>query len=436
MSKNIATLNINSFSTFINRWVIFLIYCWCIWPFFNFKTGFILFLLLFALWFLTTDFSWIFKDLPYDLLMFVLWIFSFVPYLITGNFYYGEMLPIPVLISFFLFFFGIFINHYYMYYKKDISFLGKISFAAILLYVIASIQSSIGLKEYPLAARALATGTDPLQGVYLSLGIGGFGFVYSAVFINIALLYFLLKKTPKVHSLFRYFCLMAFIVILIMIFSASYATSLLFMFLGTLFVFVIKGKKSLVFSVILSFFFFLIFPKELIGYFLIDVASLFETNNVLSAKFMDFAQGFLGDSVGSQTSARTQLYLASLKTFLQNPLFGIYGPFGNAINAEVGGHSGWLDLLAYYGLFGSIPLFIAIFLNFRKQLRYYANHPYYNILLTAQILFVFFGFINPVISIYQIGFVYFTVIPAIPFLANAFSSKELKEISNEGIMGY
>jgi len=435
MNKYGISFNFDNYFGFFNRLLMIGICGWIISPYLNFKLGFTLYVLIFAAWFLLTDYLWIFQRLSGDLLLFVVWILTLMPYLLTGNFLYGEVPMKTVLISIFLFFSGMFMNHYYMYYKKDISALGKIAFFAIFFYLFASIQSSIGLKQYPLAARALATGIDPLQGVYSSLGIGGFGFVYSAVFVNIVLLYFILKKQPNTHNFYRYLCLIAFCVIFTMLLASSYATSLLFIIMGTIFVIFIKGKKSLLFSIILSFFFFVIFPKELIGYFLIDVALLFENNTVISTKFMDLAQGFVSDSVGSQTAARSQLYLVSLKTFLQNPFFGIYGPFGGSFNAKVGGHSGWLDLLAYYGLFGAIPLFGAIILNFRKHLRYYTGHPYYKFLVTAQILIVIFGFINPIIYVYQIGFVYFVIVPVLPFLVNAFSRKEKKELSNESTLG-
>ncbi|MEH7125603.1 hypothetical protein V7127_20545, partial [Bacillus sp. JJ1773] len=258
----------------------------------------------------------------------------------------------------------------------------------------------------------------------MSLGIGGFGFVYSAVFINIIILYFLVKKNPNVNNIYKFFCLLVYCMITAMLILASYATSLSLVFIGTLLVSIIKGKKSFIFINILAVLFILIIPKEVIGFFLIDIAHLFETNKVISTKFLDLAQGFFSESFGSQTSFRGQLYLSSLETFLRNPLFGIYGPFGNELNSEVGGHSGWFDFMAYYGLFGSLPLFAVIFLNFRKQLRFYSNHPYYRFLLTAQILFLIFGFINPVTYIYQMGFVIFVIVPAIPFLPYAFSKRK------------
>ncbi|MFJ7638132.1 hypothetical protein ACIQZM_13965 [Peribacillus sp. NPDC097206] len=419
-----TSLKTNSFLSNINKWIILFMCTWYSWPYFNYKLGVIPFLLILIIWFFTTDYRWVFQRIPLDLVMVIIWAITFLPYILTGGFLYGIVDGKYVMITFILFIGGIFINHYYMYYNNNDLVLGKVAFFSILFYVIASTQTYLGLKDYPLAARGLATGSDPLQQTYLSLGIGGFGFVYSAVFINILILYFVIKKVQDVNKFYKILCLFIYIIITTMLISASYATAILVLLTGTLLIVMIKGKKSFIFCMILVFLFlFLINPIEMIGYFLIESAKLFKTNEVISSKFLDLAQGFVSESVGSQTSGRGQLYLASLETFLRNPIFGIYGPFGHDFKSEVGGHSGWLDLMAYYGLFGSLPLFIAIFLNFRKQLRFYASHPYFHVLLTAQLLFVIFGFINPIIYIYQIGFVLFVVGPSIPYLPYAFSKK-------------
>lgn len=413
----------SSYSFFLNNWIIIFMCLWFVSPFVNFKLGIAPFLLLAGFWLITTDVRWIFERLSFDLLMFFVWIFTLSPYILTGSFRYGEMNPRNVLISFFLFFGGLFINHYYMYYKKNAVALGRIALFAVLFYFFASFQSFLGLKQFPLAARALATGTDPLQATYLSLGIGGFGFVYSGVFMIIILLYFVLKLNQGVKVFYRYFSSAVIIMLTLMLVSASYATSLLLVFMGVLFVLFIRGKKSLIFYFFLAILFIIILPKDLIGRFFLDVAHLFGANDVIRSKFIDLAQMFIHDAAGAQTSVRGQLYMSSLQTFLENPLFGVYGPFGNDTQYTIGGHSGWLDFLAYYGIFGSIPLFATIILNFKKQWNFFGNHRYQRFLLTAQILFILLGSINPVIYIYQIGFVLFIVAPALPFMPYAFSKK-------------
>lgn len=409
----------NHFLALLNRWMILLMCIWFTWPYFNYKLGVLPFLVFSTIWIFTTDLRWLFNKISFDLIFILLWILSFVPYILTGTFQYGFVDPTYILISFMLFICGMFINHYYMYFDTNRIALGRISFFSIVFFLVASIQTYVGLKEYPLAARGLATGSDPLQQVFISMGIGGFGFVYSAVFISILLLYFVMNKLKGIKKIYKYFSLFVYLMISTMIVSASYATSLLLLFIGTFLVITIRGRRSFIFGILLTILILLLFPKELIGFFLIDIAKVFNFNQVISTKFLDLAQMFIDDAVGSQTSGRFQLYLTSFETFIKNPLFGIYGPFGDNFNTEVGGHSGWFDLLAYYGLFGSMPLFISIFLNFRKQLRFYTNHPYFRYLLTTQVLFIIFGFINPITYIYQVGFVMFVIAPALPFLIDA-----------------
>jgi hypothetical protein len=389
----------------------------------NYQFGVLSFFVFFLIWLATTNNKWLVKDLPLDIVMLGVWFLTFLPYILIGNFQYGAVDGSYVMVTFTLFIVGILINHYYMYYDKDPKVLGRIALLSIIFYVIGSLQTHLGLIKYPLAARELATGSAQLQSTYYSLGIGGFGFVYGAVFINIVVLYFFFTKMNTVKKSYRYLSIAVYFIISLMLISASYATSLMVLFLGTMTVATIKGKRSLIFGTILLTLFIIAFPKELIGKGLIYAAGLFESNGVIRSKFLDLAQGFIGDSFGFQTVGRGQLYLASLKTFLNNPLFGLYGPFGNKFNSVVGGHSGWLDLLACYGLFGSLPLFAAIFFHFRKHLKYYRDHLYLKFLLTAQILFIAFGFINPVIYIYQIGFVLFVIAPSLPFLPYAFSKK-------------
>ena len=158
-----------------------------------------------------------------------------------------------------------------------------------------------------------------------------------------------------------------------------------------------------------------------------NIAYLFEDNDIIYTKFVDLAQVFLENSTGSQTENRGHLYLTSLNTFIHNPLFGIYGPLGDQLNSKIGGHSGWLDLMAMYGVFGSLPLFLGILLNFKKQLLFYSGHPYFVFLLIVQFLFICFGFLNPVIYVYQIGFAIFVVAPSLPFLPYAFRKKSIKK---------
>ncbi|KDE46144.1 hypothetical protein [Geobacillus sp. CAMR5420] len=404
----------------INRVIILLLSTWMVWPYFNNKIGIIPIFVIIVLWVITTDYRWLFEKWTPDLLLICVWFITFIPYVLTRNFTYGVIDPEYILTCFFLFVFGIFVNHYYMFYKKDFVTLGRIAFISLFMYLVGSIQTYLGLQKFPYASRTLATANHSLQYSYLGMGIGGFGFVYSLVFVTILSLYLLKKNIPRLGNMYKSLYILFIICLLLTIIKASYATALIFTFVGIILVFTIKGLRSLIIGVFLALIFILAIPKESIAEFLVNVAYLFKDNDIVYVKFMDLAETFLGESADSQTANRGHLYLTSLITFIQNPLFGIYGPFGNQDNGQIGGHSGWLDLLAMYGIFGSLPLFLAIILNFRKQLLFYSGHPYYVFLIIAQILFICFGFLNPVTYVYQIGFALFVVAPALPFLPYAF----------------
>lgn len=392
---------------------------WMCWPYFAVKTKIYAALVFLVMWFFTTDFRWLTKKWSMDLILTILFFITFLPYMLTENLFYGEPGYRVMLMRFPLFFVGIFINHYYMYYKKDLVTVGRIAFISIFMYIIGSIQTIQGLKQFPMAARVLATANDPMKGFYKSLGIGGFGYVYSAIFVVIIALFLVIKKVPAMNKYYRLLSTISFISILLMIIKASYAIAIMLSFIGIILALIVKNKRSLFIIEFLVLIFILIFPKEIIGKFILQIAYLFEDNNIIRMKFIDLASSFLGGGMREQTAGRVQLYLMSLKTFLKNPLFGIYGPFGNPYD-RIGGHSGWFDLMGFYGIFASLPMFSAIILNFKKHLSFYSDHPYYIFLLIVQLMFIFFGFINPILYVYQIGFALFVIAPSIPFLPYSF----------------
>lgn len=415
---------------YINQIACIMFCIWMCWPYFAVKTRTYAALVFLIVWFFTTDFRWLTKKWSMDLILTIVFFITFVPYILSGNLMFGGIGSSAILIRFPLFFVGIFINHYYMYYKKDLGTLGRIAFISIFMYIIGSIQTIQGLKQFPMAARALATGRDPMGEFYTSLGIGSFGYVYSAVFVAIAVLFLVIKKVPGMNKYYRLLSTISFVSILLMIIEASYTIALMLSFIGIILVIVFKKKRSLMIASFFALVFILIFPKDIIGNIILNIAHLFKGSYVVREKLTDFARGFLGEGMGVQTYGRLQKYLMSLNTFFKNPVFGIYGPFGNPYD-RIGGHSGWFDLMGFYGIFASLPMFSAIILIFRKQLSFYSDHPYYLFLLIAQLMFIFFGFINPVVYVYRIGFALFVIIPSLPFLPYAFRTRRnMRTIKN------
>jgi len=406
----------------------FACYLMCIWislPFVRARLGVVFLLLFFGVWLATTDLRWLTKGWSMDLVFVFIFFVSFLPYLITSNLQYGSAGPKLIIVSFPIFFIWIFINHYYMHYKKDAKMLGKIALISIISYTFGSIQTFVGLNLYPTAARSLA-GTawenPSLGNFYMQLGIGGYGYVYSSCFLLLAILYLIINKAQSKEKKGLVFYIFSFIALFIMIIKSSYTILLLITFTGIILVLLLKSKKTFVFFMLLSLVVLLIVPQYLMGELLLKVADLFKYNYILNEKITDLAMNFFQDSQGGQTSRRIELYLSSLNTFLKQPLFGIYGPFGNLDNGNVGEHSAWLDILGYYGLFTGIPLTLLIYFNFKKQIKYYKHSSYYGYLLIIQFLFIMLGTINPVLHVYEIGFVVFFIVPLIPVLVQEKSS--------------
>lgn len=400
----------------------------CIWigiPYIRVRVGVLFFVTVFVMWLITTDLKW-FKYWTLDLIFILILLITFIPYIITGNFYYRGLNSITLLTRFILFFIGIFINYYYMIFKKDYKSLGKIAFFSIISFFIGSLQTYLGLLKYPNASRELAGAAYNNQfivEIYNNLGIGGFGYIYATTFLMISLVYMVIRKNTLKKIKYRFLILIGIIPMFLMIFKASYAISLIILVLGIIFVICFKNKKTMTLSFSIGMVL-LLFFQNTIGNLFLRIADIFFHKSILNIRFNEIAEVFLNNSVDGDLGNRFYRYFLSFKVFLKYPLFGIIGPFGNN-KIAIGDHSGWFDFLASYGLFSSIPLFIVIFINFKKIISFFKKSNYFMMMLLIQILFIIYGFINPILTVFEIGFVIFYILPSIPFLPYAFSKDKV-----------
>lgn len=397
----------------------------CMWftlPFFRVRAGVSLLLLMFGIWIATTDLRWLTKRWSLDLVFALIFFLTFIPYFITGNVQYGSAGPKIILVHFPVFFVGIFINHYYMYYKKDYETLSKVAFITLVFFIIGSIQTYIGLTLNPMASRILATGVSDYEAeklIFNRMGVGGFGYIYASCFWFVSVLYLVLKNNHNLRKIKKIIVLITIISVLLMIFKASYAIPLMIILSGVILVLIVKNKKMLIMLMVIFSILLLLIPPTFVGDFFLNIASLFSDNYIIHEKFTDLGMSFLQDAKGNQTNTRIELYMMSFNTFSKQPLFGIYGPFGN-IGSRIGGHSGWLDLLGFYGIFSGFPLFFVFYYNFKKHLKLYKRDKYYGYLVVIYFLFVVVGTINPVLYVYEVGFIMFMIVPIIPMIANDF----------------
>lgn len=403
----------------INQISVLLLVVWMTWPFFSSRIGGKGALLLIAIWLLSCDLYWLRRRWTIDLVFVGAFFGTFIPYILTRTLHYGAVGPSAILQSFPLFFLGMFVNHYYMYYKNDYKTLGKISLVAITSFLVGSVQTILVLQVYPMASRILATSDASSKRLFVSLGAGGFGYIYGSVLLLVPLIFLLRPNSYSMKSIYRLLVLSSIISILFMILRASYATSIIIAFIGICILLISTNKKNtnyiMIFVVILLLFLF----RNSIGIFIEGISELFASNEIISEKMRDLSSWITGQGRTYSTEFRLYLYESSFRTFLNNPIFGIYGPFPSA-SGFVGGHSGWLDLMAFYGLFSSVPLALAIFSNFRKHFRFFKATKYAKYLLVSQVLFVIMGLVNPIIYIYEIGFIFFAIVPGLPFLSKSF----------------
>ncbi|SFQ62590.1 hypothetical protein SAMN05421670_3069 [Psychrobacillus psychrotolerans] len=419
MNKIITNKDIGSLLYRVNQIACILMCMWIAIPYFRIRVGVIFLLFTFIIWLITTDLKWLIRQWTLDLVFLLIFFTTLIPYIIVGSLAYG-------IVNLSIFFVGLFINHYYMYYKEDYRMLGKIAFFSLLFFTVGSLQTYFGLLEYPMASRELAgaVANHPEVGrIYDNLGIGGFGHIYSASFLLVISLYLNFKKNNLLPIKLKVFSIITVVTMFLMILEASYATSLIIVFFGFFMVLIIRNKSILILLITIGFMFFLLFSSILISPFFLKLAEIFSGNAILYVKFIELSNIFKNGAIVGQTGDRIELYLMSFQTFLENPLFGIYGPFGNTANAAIGGHSGWFDLLAYYGVFTAVPLFLILYFNYRKHMKFYRKSNFYSYIIVIYLLFILFGIVNPILTVFEIGFVIFCVVPIIPFMPFAFKNQ-------------
>jgi len=401
------------------------------WPYFKENTGTNAALFVMFFWFITCDYSWLIKKWPWDMVFVAFFFITFLPHLLTGSLQYGGPGPSAILKWIPLFLFGIFVNYYYLYFKQNYVLLGRIALVAILCYTVGSIQNFLLLQRYPWAARILATTDSAAKKVYSGLGVGGFGFVYAGLFLAVSVI-FLIRRSPNNTKGIRVLATLAFAAIALLLIKASYTISIILFFIGVLMVILPLRKKAAILSLVVLVFLllFLSLSGDALGRLVFRFSEIFHRNQIVASKLRDLAYWFLGQGRTTETGYRLNLYESSFFTFLDNPLFGIYGPSPNP--GLIGGHSGWFDLLAFYGLFTTIPFVLAIYFNFKKHYQFFKGSAYSKYLLTCQMLFVILAFINPILYIYEIGFMMFLILPSLPFLPYAFSKHSALKKSESG----
>lgn len=220
----------------------------------------------------------------------------------------------------------------------------------IILLVLAyfNFRTASEIAVNPRVARDIIRNTDLANG-YLRQGVGGYGLLYSQVYIVPAIAMWALCAFKHNKLLFAIGVIWGITFFRFLLIS-GYTIAAVATFIG-LIMLLIYRRKSVIPALALSLLF-LALLVYLIGYndaFRTRLMNYFDGTKV-AAKINDIYISITTDETADSIYARIQRYYASLNMIRKYPLIGSW------FNGGVGGHSSMLDAFAQYGLFGGFMM--------------------------------------------------------------------------------
>lgn len=274
----------------------------------------------------------------------------------------------------------------------------KLGKFAIFLLMISAVIQIIAEIQYPFVSRQLGTDMDvgtnltsyPWWVITFSFGvINALPFVMGMMVLTIS------KK------MFHVLILSVFIFVLLI---AGFFTALIFAIsLITVSIFLRMGIKKIRLYFLLFFIILFIsaFKLELLG------IAKFVPNDVAQEKVEGIESKIKTGSGSATVEGREDKYTSSWDGFQKNVLFGQ----GSA--KKVGGHSFWLDKLSQFGIIGSLPYILFLFILYKRSLKILPQILHYAFGILLLITFVIMLF-NPYefLEFFTIIFVYSPIIGA------------------------
>lgn len=293
--------------------------------------------------------------------------------------------------------------YYYLYDYKKIK---KISKILLFYWTIICIYSIYLASQNSEIGRQVTSGSE-VEG----FAVGGVTIANGAVLIGIFLIEYLKDGTEN-NIIEKVYYLMIIIIQFYTVAKSGSTISIVCMVVSS--IMILLSSKRILLSFFLIIFIILLFYifKDKIGELIIRLSMDIE-NYTSSSRLKSLGYAIIyGDSnVGSQYFFdRINRPILSLKTFIENPIFGTSYQYGNyypnASKYGIGLHGEWADALAKYGLFSLI--FFSIFYNsFRFYVkRYKKGFSYWGL------TWLMLGCFNPVVSIVSVT-VGFFIIPGL-----------------------
>lgn len=254
--------------------------------------------------------------------------------------------------------------------------------ASLVYFALISFNTMFLLQSNKNIAREMASVNNVVDANPFT---GGYGTVYSLLFICIALFSVVKCKVKVKENYVRY--LIYIIIYSLFILEAQYAMAIMFLVLG---ISLIMLNKKIIFFVIGIFIVLFLINMEniaelfyLIANYLPDGTFIFSRTVQIGDVIDGVAHGGLSTQTSFGTWIRFEIILDSFELIFEDPLWGV----GNSSESLIGKHSSFLDALSGYGIIlGGIYIitkfYVMIFL--RRYIRP-EHRSAYNI-----IIFIFF----------------------------------------------
>ena len=379
----------------VNTFFLSMLICWILLPVVSYYLGSTGYILLFMMWLITADIRTVFSSFNQGI-FFIIWYIIMLVMQALGFFSYGK---VDSVYFFSLTAFAVlpyFISNYYTCSNR-LFIIERIKKIILVLSIITFISTIVVSFSHPDAPKTLAMGTemDVYKELYVKMNCGGYGFVYGFVISCVPILSCRFNK--KIWNVIRNIYIILGCITLIV---SQYTIGLIiFSAEIILYIFAINNGykwmvavKVILVSVGLT-------AMLNMAKILNVMASLFQSYTTLAVRLSDLALFIQNGAMGNSVNSRMTVYAVSWEGFLRHPFFG------GAIQgySTIGAHSTILDLLALFGVLGTLFYFLFL-IGVVKKVR----NKYYSIAFFGYILI---SILNPTIYNITIGFgIYMTAV--------------------------
>ncbi len=278
---------------------------------------------------------------------------------------------------------------------------------ALVLFVFTGATTAIGQVVYPNSARFLSTGrVTAITAKYNEMNIANYGFAYSLMLLSIPLAAYAKTRAVPAHRLALYALVLFFFIVMLLM---QFTTAILFAVAGIMLILLGIRRNVIILIGAVAF-------GSLALFFMSDILYI-SHNSPFGERINNILHLFQSGNLTGDLLLRTDKYWISIDTLLQHPLAGVGGYYGyNTADMGIGGHAEFFDMIARYGIIGTLPLvaFYAVFFNYVIKL---AWEPYTQRAMKMVLLFLaVLSFVNVLYNGTEIGLTVLFIIPSFAVL--------------------